>query len=534
MEMRGPASDSSTSLSELLSALSPFLTRHGLSDGSPQTDPMVRASVVWDPMEKVPPVPGGILLMTGASLAAGLALSAIQEATECGYAAVVLKSRDVAGDAIEIPRFGSVQVLLAPDDASWNTLHALISDAVSNPADAPPASMAGIAPGDLFSLANAIAAMAGTAITIENVNREVVAYSNIADQGTDDSRRDAILGRAVPDSPWYLARYRAVAMATAPVFFGLENGALGRVAMPIRVGSRLVGSLWAFDEGGSRSDEIARVLANAAPIASLHLLHAADAYSAQRHRRGELLTAALGNGPMDPGVALSLASQMPMILIGFAHTMETGTDIDLGRIADIVALNAEAVRRAASCTVSGNRVFVLIPGAGQLTDERIRNFLTVSQRAVAGAADVHLRAAYSGALNTVAELKAAHTDIETAFRFQLVEATADPISTDNERHRILLQELSEGTVAAPGRLLGPVRRVLDYDAENGTEYAATLLAFLDTFGDNRKAAELMLVHENSQRYRMRQLTKKFGIDLDDPQLRLIMWLQLYLHRRDRR
>ncbi|MFP3803014.1 hypothetical protein, partial [Paraburkholderia sp. SIMBA_027] len=83
-----------------------------------------------------------------------------------------------------------------------------------------------------------------TAVTIENVNREVVAYSNIADQETDGSRRDAILGRVVPDLPWYLARYRAVAMATEPVFFGQEHGALDRVAMPIRVGSRLIGSLW--------------------------------------------------------------------------------------------------------------------------------------------------------------------------------------------------------------------------------------------------------------------------------------------------
>lgn len=532
--MTSPTSPSCIPLSELLTALGPLLlTPHETLGGARPVDPEVRSLVVWDPMEKVPPISGGVLLMTGASLVAGLASSAIREAAACGYAAVVLKTRDVVEDAIDISVAGRLQVLLAPDDASWNSVHTLISDTLSNAAEARSASIEGIFPGDLFSLANAIAAMAGTAITIENVNREVVAYSNLADQRTDDSRRDAILGRAVPDLPWYLARYRAVAMATTPVFFGQENGALDRVAMPIRVGSRLVGSLWAFDEGGTRSDEIAGVLADAAPIASLHLLHAAGAYSVQRHRRGELLTAALAEGRMDPGVALTLASQMPMVLVGFAHSVVTGTDIDLGRVADIVALNAEAVRRAASCTVLGDRVFVLIPAAEQLTDERIRNFLTVSQRAVAGTADVHLRSAYSGPLYTVSDLKGARTDIETAFRFQRVEALAHSMSTENERHRILLQELSEGTVAAPDRLLAPVRQILEYDAGNGTEYAATLLAFLDTFGDNRRAAEMMMVHENSQRYRMRQLTKKFGIDVDDPELRLIIWLQLYLQRRER-
>lgn len=530
-----PISAPGTSLSVLLATLGPLLLwPHGSGDGSLAADPEVRASIVWDPMERVPSIRGGILLMTGASLVAGIASSAIEEAAACGYAAVVIKARDLVTGAVDVSGAKDVQVLLAPDDASWNSLHALISAAVSNPGDFQSASIAGIAPGDLFSLANAIAAMAGTAITIENVNREVVAYSNIADQGTDDSRRDAILGRVVPDLPWYLARYRAVAMATEPVFFGQENGALDRVAMPIRVGSRLIGSLWAFDEGGSRSDDIARVLADAAPVASLHLLHAAGAYSLQRHRRGELLTAALGDGQMDPGVALTLARQMPMVLIGFAHSDETGTDIDLGRVADIIALNAEAVRRTASCTVLRSRVFVLLPGADQLSDERIQKFLIASQRAVSGAAGADLRCAYSGPLDSVADLDRAHRDIETAFRFQRVEALGESICTEGERHRILLQELSEGAVAAPDRLLAPVQRILDYDAENGTEYASTLLAFLDTFGDNRRAAQITMVHENSQRYRMRQLIKRFGIDLDDPGVRLITWLQLYLHRRETR
>lgn len=526
-----PNPESGTSLSVLLATLGPLLLwPHGKAEDPPAVDAEVRASVVWDPLERVPAIPGGILLMTGASMVAGIASAAIEQAAACGYAAVVIKPRDLADGAVDLSLAGGVQVLCAPDDASWNSLHALISAAVANPGDVQSASIAGVTPGDLFSLANAIAAMAGTAVTIENVNREVVAYSNIAGQETDGSRRDAILGRVVPDLPWYLARYRAVAMATEPVFFGPENGALDRVAMPIRVGSRLIGSLWAFDDG-SRSKEIARVLAGAAPIASLHLMHAASAYGLQRHRRGELLTAALGGEPIDPGIALTLAKQMPVLLIGFAHPDAPGTEVDLERAADIIALNAEAVRRTASCTILRNRVFVLLPGADLLSSQRIQQFLTASQRAVLSAAGADLRCAYSGELRTAADLDRAHADIETAFRFQSREALDTSICTEDERHRILLQELSEGTVAVPDRLLPSVQRILDYDSQNSTEYASTLLAYLDTFGDNRRAAEITMVHENSQRYRMRQLTKRFEIDLDDPALRLITWLQLYLRRR---
>jgi DNA-binding PucR family transcriptional regulator len=131
----------------------------------------------------------------------------------------------------------------------------------------------------------------------------------------------------------------------------------------------------------------------------------------------------------------------------------------------------------------------------------------------------------------VSDLKGAQTDIETAFRFQTGKASDGSLSVAKDRHRVLLQELSEGTVAAPGRLLESVQMMLDYDADNGTEYAGTLLAYLNAFGDNRRAAEEMMVHENSQRYRMRQLSKKFRIEMDNPEQRLIIWLQLHLQGR---
>ncbi|MFP3686087.1 hypothetical protein SB847_20470, partial [Bacillus sp. SIMBA_026] len=156
-----------------------------------------------------------------------------------------------------------------------------------------------------------------------------------------------------------------------------------------------------------------------------------------------------------------LARQMPVVLIGFAQSDEPGTEIDLGRVADIIALNAEAVRRTASCTVLRSCVFVLLPRADQLSSQRIQQFLTASQRAVSSAASADLRCAYSGELHSAADLDRAHKDIETAFRFQSTEALDTSICTEDQRHRILLQELSEGTVAASDRLLPSVQRILD-------------------------------------------------------------------------
>lgn len=516
-------------LSALLPPLGPLLVWPRAYEDGPLAAGYfdVRASVLWDPTEPVPSVPGGILLMPGASMMKEVASTAIQQAVAQGYVAVVMKARDVERVVPTMSSASTLLILSASDDASWASIHTLISDAIRNGSNIDEGSFASVAQGDLSNLANAIASMAGTAVTIENENREVVAYSNIPGQDTDDSRRDAILGRAVPDSPWYLARYRAVAMATEPVHFGPENGALARIAMPVRVGPRLIGSLWAFDAGGVRSQEISKLLAEAAPVVSLHLANSANAFSWQRFRRGELLTSALNGEEIEADVDMTLRAQMPVMLVGFSHSSDE-TQVDLGRVADIIALNAEAIRRTASCAVVRSRIFVLLPHSDRLTKQQIEQFLAVSCRAVAGAAKTNLRTAYSHDLLTPSDLLDARADIESAFRYLSTHAKGGPISTWDDRHLLVLQELSEKMMGADGRLLPAIRAILDHDATHRTEYAATLLSYLNAFGDYRQAADANMIHENSQRYRMRQLTKIFDIDLDDPALRLIVWLQLYL------
>lgn len=41
-----------------------------------------------------------------------------------------------------------------------------------------------------------------------------------------------------------------------------------------------------------------------------------------------------------------------------------------------------------------------------------------------------------------------------------------------------------------------------------------------------RAAKLLAVHPNTCRYRLRQAQRHLGIDLDDPDERLVLWLQL--------
>jgi DNA-binding PucR family transcriptional regulator len=57
---------------------------------------------------------------------------------------------------------------------------------------------------------------------------------------------------------------------------------------------------------------------------------------------------------------------------------------------------------------------------------------------------------------------------------------------------------------------------------------ATLQAYFDAFGDMGAAAAQVNVHPNTFRYRLRRITEVFGLDLDDPDERLVAELQLRL------
>lgn len=54
--------------------------------------------------------------------------------------------------------------------------------------------------------------------------------------------------------------------------------------------------------------------------------------------------------------------------------------------------------------------------------------------------------------------------------------------------------------------------------------------WLDCQGDVGAAATRLQVHANTLRYRLRRAQERFGLDLEDPDVRLSMWLQLRLEQ----
>lgn len=70
--------------------------------------------------------------------------------------------------------------------------------------------------------------------------------------------------------------------------------------------------------------------------------------------------------------------------------------------------------------------------------------------------------------------------------------------------------------------------LLDHDRANGTDLAGSLLHYLDAFGDVARMAGQLNVHPNTLRYRVRKAVALTGLDLDDPDQRLLTMFQLRL------
>jgi DNA-binding PucR family transcriptional regulator len=94
------------------------------------------------------------------------------------------------------------------------------------------------------------------------------------------------------------------------------------------------------------------------------------------------------------------------------------------------------------------------------------------------------------------------------------------------RAQTVLLRLRDVAAADPYLSDGPLLTLVDHDSSKDSSYVETLRAYLAAFGDVTAAAASLNVHPNTFRYRLRRLVEISGIDLDDPEQRLVAELQL--------
>ncbi|NED96280.1 PucR family transcriptional regulator [Phytoactinopolyspora alkaliphila] len=454
-----------------------------------------------------------------------------------------------AGLVVRVPVDTSAEVRRAVADtgvvlfgltrgASWAQVAALLRSllGVDDLGGADSETLAGAAAGDLFALASAVSELLDAPVTIEDLSSRVQAFSANQDQA-DGPRKETVLGRQVPER--YMRElerrgiFRELYASDRPVFVtGMSGVDLPRVAVRVRAGDEILGSMWAAVTG-PLSPEREQAFIDSAKLVALHMLRQRAGADVERRLRAELVATLLEGGPMaaEAAARLGVAGGPSRVL---ALAVRDGGDAshveaELQRVNGAFALHMSAVHPRSAVALVGGVVYGVIPLAdrGTAADDRA---VAVAREFLDRIGDHHgVVVGIGQPAADASELPRSRADAERALRVLRQGRTQSQVArAEDVWTASLLLELGDLMAAERQEPTGPVARLAAYDARHRGEMVETLRAWLDAFGDVVKAAAELHVHPNTFRYRLRRLSEISGLDLDDPEARFAAMLELRL------
>lgn len=498
----------------------------------------IAAAPIHDPVDKEPVIPNSLVLGVGVT-GNDQIVELLHEFGEQSAAGLVVRAPVVPDPRTRAAVDETGVALLAfTRGASWTQLSALLRALLveGEVGGAEPDTLGGLPSGDLFAVANAIAALLDAPITIEDRNSRVLAFSGRQDEA-DSSRVETILGRQVPERYARLLAdqgvFRELYRTDQPVYIEplpATGVTMARAAIAVRAGDELLGSLWAAVQE-PLSPEHHRAFCEAAKLVALHLLQQRAGSDVERRLRADLLGTALEGGAGARGALdrLGLADQ-PMVVL--ALTTDSPVGVAAGaelvgerhRLSDAFAMHLGAVHPSSAVAALSDVVYGLVPLPHQ--GERYAVGIATDFLDRIGGRGQHALIGVSPITEDIAGLADARGAVDRVLRVLRERKGARVAQLADVHVESLMLELRDLVAARGDQPTGPVARLISYDAAHNTCLVQTLRAWLDNFGDTVAAAAGLYVHPNTFRYRLRRVAEVGRIDLQDSEARFAAMVQL--------
>jgi hypothetical protein len=518
--------------------------------GDVEGAPEIGGVVIHDPMDD-PVLPAGALVLGVGVETPEVVVELLGELGRQGAAGLILRDPVQVTDAVrQCVETSGVTLLALSRGAPWAHLAAMLRSllAEGDIGIAGSESLGGLPSGDLFAVANAISSLLDAPVTIEDRRSRVLAFSGRQDEA-DPSRVETILGRQVPERYARVLTERGVFRdlhrSDQPVFvtpIPMEGDTFTRprVAVAVRAGDEVLGSIWAAVPG-PLSDERTEALCDAAKLVALHLLRVRAGADVQRRLRVDLLSTALegGLGAREALDRLGLGGR-PLMVLGVAVT---GSDVGEGadgdavvahereRLSDAFAMHLSAVHPKSAAALIGGVAYGLVPVPGPV-DGAEERATRIAQEFLDRVGDRRSAVVGVGTIaGDVATLALSRSSVDRVLRVLRDRRGGPRVArlADIQTEALVL-EMRDVMDARGDRPEGALARLMAYDAGHHTNLEETLRAWLEAFGDVVAAAEGLYVHPNTFRYRLRRVAEVGEMDLTDPDVRFGALLQLRLLR----
>ncbi|MFC3994849.1 PucR family transcriptional regulator [Nocardiopsis sediminis] len=516
--------------------------------------------VIADPEDEPEAEPGDLVLLIGAR--GGTARHLLRTAARRGASAVVVKpggSAQVADDADLRAAAGAagVALLAVRPDVRWDQVQSLCRSVLDDARLTADADF-GDSSGDLFSLAQTIATLTGGLVSIEDSASRVLAYSS--GEEVDELRRLSVLGRRGPEQYLSLLRDWGVfsrLRAGEEVVRIDEHPELGirrRLAVGIHAGSQPLGTIWVQEGAEPFTANSEEALLGAARMTALHLLRHRTEMTVGLRLREDLLSSLL-EGRIEAAAladSIEVTPARPALVVAFSLSPAGGRGgaaeergrseraLKRRRMIDLISVHTAAYRRTSLVTALGGRVYVLLPDLAHRPGPAVAgprpagadaeaSVLALTRKTVEAARQI-LGAAVQGAVGSPVEslagIAGSRAEADRILDAMGRDLERDVATISDVRADVLISETLAHLRATPTLRDPRVTRLVDHDAAAGSELVASLVAYLDAFGDVRAAARRLHIHPNTLRYRVRRAESVSGIDLSDPRQRLFAHLQL--------
>ncbi|MEO6944188.1 MAG: helix-turn-helix domain-containing protein [Lacisediminihabitans sp.] len=499
----------------------------------------VSGAVLYDRSEPVARFPGAVALAIGIPLSGERLPALFSELREAGYVALVYKAHGAADAELrQAARSAGIALLRASDSVPWDQLTQIVAAAIV-PRGQSRLALIDIRPGDLFELAHAVASLVGGAVAVADPDQNVLAYSTLPEQPIDDTRRRSILQLHVPHTAQNDADYRRVHASREVVSVAPGEHSFTRSAVAIRAGSVVLGSLWVINTENSNNPDMTRVLLEAANVAAIHLLHRRTTHDSGRARQIDLVKPLLFEPDRAELVAVQLGISADAVrVVAMTAGEATGTAADILQssllLFDTVRTACAVWLPTAVCGLADNIVYIVLPQSAKSSeafqhDEILRiahhTRRLVSRPVLAG----------FGRVSALAGIEQSRLDAEAVLAMLLRDLDEKRVRVDSDDivanlhslgPRLQLRQIVTA-LRASGHLPGDfATRISEHDSAKGTFFEETIRTYLECNGNAIETAARLGLHANTVRYRLSRIEPVFGLRLEDPETRLLLWLQL--------